>query len=83
MLRRYYYLVNPLCAMAAQGMKTVYADPWNTSMWRAFVVPNRLNHDVRVARLFATTDAARVDAIDIVEWTVLASVRWRSPLQLK
>ena len=32
MLRRYYYLVNPSCAMAAQGMKTVYADPWNTSM---------------------------------------------------
>ena len=53
--------------MAAQGIKTVYADPWNTSMWRAFVVPNRLNHDVWVARLFATTDAARVDAIDIVE----------------
>ncbi len=32
MLKRYYYPVNPLCAMAAQGMKTVYADPWNTSM---------------------------------------------------
>ena len=32
MLRRYYYLVNPSCAMAAQGMKIVYADPWNTSM---------------------------------------------------
>jgi hypothetical protein len=32
MLRRYYYHVNPSCAMAAQGMKTVYADPWNTSM---------------------------------------------------
>jgi len=27
MLKRYYYPVNPLCAMAAQGMKTVYADP--------------------------------------------------------
>ena len=27
MLRQYYYLVNPSCAMAAQGMKTVYADP--------------------------------------------------------
>ncbi len=24
MLKRYYYPVNPLCAMAAQGMKTVY-----------------------------------------------------------
>jgi len=46
MLKRYYYPVNPLCAMAAQGMKTVYADPWNTSMWRAFVVPNRPNYDV-------------------------------------
>jgi hypothetical protein len=32
MLKLYYYPVNPLCAMAAQGMKTVYADPWNTSM---------------------------------------------------
>jgi hypothetical protein len=39
MLKHYNYPVNPLCAMAAQGMKTVYADPWNTSMWRAFVVP--------------------------------------------
>jgi hypothetical protein len=38
-------------------------------------VPNRLNHDVRVARLFATIDAARVDAIDIVERTVVAFVR--------
>ena len=32
MLKRYYYPVNPLCAMAAQGMKTVYAYPWNTFM---------------------------------------------------
>jgi hypothetical protein len=38
-------------------------------------VPNRLNHDVRVARLLATIDAARVDAIDIVERIVVAFVR--------
>jgi hypothetical protein len=67
--------------MRAQGMKTVYADPWNTSMWRAFVVPNRLNYDVRVARLFATVDAARVDAIDILERIVAALVRRRFPLR--
>jgi hypothetical protein len=29
MLKHYNYPVNLLCAMAAQGMKTVYADPWN------------------------------------------------------
>ena len=83
MLKRYYYLVNPSCAMAAQGMKTVYADPWNTSMWRAFVVPNRLNHDVRVARLLATINAARIDAINIVKQTVIAFVRWRFPFRSK
>ncbi len=32
-------------ANAAQGHKTVYADPWNTSMRRAFVAPNQLNYD--------------------------------------
>ena len=67
--------------MRAQGMKTVYADPWNTSMRRAFVVPNRLNYDVRVARLFATIDAARVDAIDILEQIVAALVRRWFPLR--
>jgi hypothetical protein len=30
--KSYYYPLNPVCAMAAEGMKTVYADPWNTSM---------------------------------------------------
>ena len=68
-------------AMRARCMKTVYADPWNTSMRRAFVVPNRLNYDVRVARLFATIDAARVDAIDIVERIVVTFVRRRFPLR--
>ena len=67
--------------MCAQGMKTVYADPLNTSMRRAFVVPNRLNYDVRVARLFATVDAARVDAIDILERIVAALVRQWFPLR--
>ena len=67
--------------MYAQDMKTVYADPWNTSMRRAFVVPNRLNYDVRVARLFATINAARVDAIDIVERIVVTVVRRWSPLR--
>ena len=32
MLKHYNYPVNPMCAMAAHGMKTVYADPWNMSM---------------------------------------------------
>ncbi len=69
-------------ANAAQGHETVYADPWNTSMWRAFVAPNRLNYDTRVACLFATIDAARVDDIDIVDRIVIASVRRRSLLWL-
>ena len=64
---------------------TVYenslSDPWNTSMRRAFVVPNRLNYDVRVARLPATIDAARVDAIDVVERIVVTFVRRRFPLR--
>jgi hypothetical protein len=45
-------------------------------------MPNRLNYDVRVARLFATIDAARVDAIDIVERIVVAFAPRRSPLRL-
>ena len=68
-------------AMRAQGMKTVYADPWNTSMRRAFVVPNRLNYNVRVTRLSATINAARVDAIDIVEQIIVPFVRRRFPLR--
>ena len=32
MLKRYYYLVNPLCAMAAQGMKTYELHSANSSL---------------------------------------------------
>ena len=69
-------------ANAAQGHKTVYADPWNTSMRRAFVAPNQLNYDTWVACLFATIDTARIDDIDIVDVNVVfTSMQWRSLLR--
>jgi len=58
------------------------ADPWNTPLWRAFLVANRPNYDVWVACLFATINAATLmpSTINIIEWIIIASVWWWVPL---
>jgi hypothetical protein len=63
--------------MASQGIKTVYADPWNTHMQCEFVMPTWPNYDVCVAA--CDHQCCCVVLINIVVEVLIATMQQQAP----